>query len=64
LQENLGESFSVLLRKHRIECAKALMLSGNLSLDEIAFLSGYQSYKGFHTAFRKETGTNPKSYRG
>ena len=40
------------------------MLSGNLSLDEIAFLSGYQSYKGFHTAFRKETGTNPKSYRG
>lgn len=64
LQENLGNTFSALLRKHRIECAKALMLSGTLSLDEIAFLSGYQSYKGFHSAFCKETGMNPKSYRG
>lgn len=64
LRENLGDTFSALLRKHRIECAKALMLSGKLSLDEIAFLSGYQSYKGFHTAFCKETGMNPKSFRG
>ena len=64
LRENLGESFSALLRKHRIECAKALMLSGKLSMEEIAFLSGYQSYKGFHSAFRKETGSNPKAYRG
>ena len=64
LRENLGDTFTALLRRHRIECAKALMLSGNLSLDEIAFLSGYQSYKGFHSAFCKETGMNPKRYRG
>lgn len=63
LRENLGESFSALLRKHRIECAKALMLSGKLSMEEIAFLSGYQSYKGFHSAFCKYTGINPKAYR-
>ena len=63
LTEQLGENFSALLRKHRIECAKALMVSGNLSLEEIGFLSGYQSYKGFHSAFRKYTGVSPKAYR-
>lgn len=63
LQEKLGDTFSGLLRKHRIECAKALMLSGNLSLEEVAFLSGYNSYKGFHTAFCKYTGINPKAYK-
>lgn len=63
LQEKLGDTFSSLLRKHRIECAKGLMLSGNLSLEEIAFLSGYNSYKGFHSAFCKYTGVNPKRYK-
>lgn len=63
LQEKLGDTFTGLLRKHRIECAKGLMLSGNLSLEEIAFLSGYNSYKGFHTAFCKYTGVNPKAYK-
>lgn len=63
LQEKLGDTFSSLLRKHRIECAKGLMLSGNLSLEEIAFLSGYNSYKGFHSAFCKYTGVNPKAYK-
>jgi len=63
LRDKMGDSFSNLLRKHRIECAKALMLSGNLSLEEIAFLSGYSSYKGFHSAFCKYTGINPKAYK-
>lgn len=63
LEEKMGESFSSLLRKHRIEHAKALMISGHVSLEEIAFLSGYQSYKGFHSAFCKYTGVNPKAYK-
>ena len=63
LQKTLGDTFSGLLRKHRIEYAKSLMLSGTLSLEEIAFLSGYQSYKGFHSAFCKYTGINPKAYK-
>lgn len=63
LQEKMEDTFTGLLRKHRIECAKALMLSGNLSLEEIAFLSGYSSYKGFHTAFCKYAGVNPKAYK-
>lgn len=63
LQEKMGEHFSVLLRKHRIEKAKALMISGKVGLEEIAFLCGYQSYKGFHTAFCKHTGISPKVYK-
>ena len=63
LREKMGKNFSELLRSHRIEYARTLLIAGVESLEEIAFLCGYDSYKGFHTAFCKYMGVNPKAYK-
>jgi len=63
LQEKMNENFSVLLRKYRIEHAKRLIAAGKHSLEEIAFLCGYHSYRGFYLAFVQYTGKNPAAYR-
>lgn len=67
LASKMGESFKKLLASTRIEEAKQLMLSPNgaeLSLEEIAYLSGYSDYVSFWKQFKALTGENPKSFRG
>lgn len=63
LNDNMNDNFSGILREHRIEHAKSLISSSSYSLEEIAFLSGYNSYKGFHTAFCLYTGMNPQKFK-
>ncbi|MBQ2742846.1 MAG: AraC family transcriptional regulator [Oscillospiraceae bacterium] len=63
LNDKMNSSFSSLLQKHRIEHAKALIVSGAHTLDEIAYLSGYNSYKGFYDAFLRYTGVNPQTFK-
>ncbi|MBQ6698074.1 MAG: helix-turn-helix transcriptional regulator [Oscillospiraceae bacterium] len=63
LAEKMNGSFSSLLQKHRIEHAKALIVSGAHTLDEIAYLSGYNSYKGFYNAFLRYEGVNPQTFK-
>lgn len=47
----------------RVQSAMHLLQSTTLSVAEIAKQSGYQSEVGFHSAFRKATGTTPAKYR-
>jgi AraC-like DNA-binding protein len=56
-------SFGEYIRKHRIEKAKSLMLSGNYSLTEIAYLTGFSDQSHFTRIFRKHTGKNPSAYK-
>ncbi len=63
LADKMNSSFSSLLQKHRIEHAKALIVSGAHTLDEIAYLSGYNSYKGFYNAFLRYEGVNPQTFK-
>ncbi len=63
LADKMNDSFSSLLQKHRIEHAKALIVSGVHTLDEIAYLSGYNSYKGFYNAFLRYEGVNPQTFK-
>ncbi|MBQ2743782.1 MAG: helix-turn-helix transcriptional regulator [Oscillospiraceae bacterium] len=63
LSEKMNDSFSSILQKHRIEHAKALIVSGAHTLDEIAYLSGYNSYKGFYNAFLRNEGVNPQTFK-
>ena len=63
LNDKMNDSFSGLLKKYRIEHAKVLIISGSHTLEEIAFLSGYNSYKGFYLAFQNYTGMNPKEFK-
>ena len=63
LADKMNCSFSSLLQKQRIEHAKALIVSGTHTLDEIAYLSGYNSYKGFYNAFLRYEGVNPQTFK-
>ncbi len=56
------EGFKKTLMKQRIEHACMLIKRGDLTLTEIAFLSGYTSYNGFLSAFKGYMGKTPKEY--
>lgn len=47
----------------RIEKAKSLLLRTNLSVTEVAFEVGYNSYTRFSIAFKKATNTSPSGFR-
>lgn len=63
LRDKMNDSFSGLIKKYRIEHAKSLIISNKNSLEEVAFLSGYNSYKGFYLAFQSYTGMNPQAFK-
>jgi transcriptional regulator GlxA family with amidase domain len=47
----------------KIETAKDLLASSNLSIQEISFQVGYQDQSHFTKLFKKELGTTPRDYR-
>jgi transcriptional regulator GlxA family with amidase domain len=48
---------------HRVDKAKHLLRSTDLSITDICFEVGFQSVGSFSTLFRKTTGLSPSSYR-
>jgi len=47
----------------RINHAKALLAESNLTVEQIAYASGFSDVKYFSTAFLKHTGKTPSSFR-
>jgi AraC-like DNA-binding protein len=58
-----GETPRAYLTRRRIERAKALLRSANLSVTEICFAVGFESVGSFGTRFRRLVGRSPSSYR-
>ena len=58
-----GETPRTYLTRRRIERAKTLLRSANLSVTEICFLVGFASLGSFSTRFRALVGTSPSEYR-
>ncbi|HLG41499.1 MAG TPA: helix-turn-helix domain-containing protein [Chitinophagaceae bacterium] len=58
-----GETPLIYLQKLRIENAKRLLESKNLSFSEITWEVGYSDVSSFHRAFKAETGLTPVAYR-
>jgi len=52
------------LHRVRIETARRLMATGQYSLKQICYETGYQSYNDFYRNFRKVTGLSPKGFLG
>lgn len=52
------------LNRLRIEKAKELLLTEDLSISEVAALVGYKDPLYFSKAFKKATGSSPKSFHG
>jgi AraC-like DNA-binding protein len=58
-----GEPPRAYLTRRRIERAKALLRSANLSVTEICVLVGFSSLGSFSARFRELVGTSPTEYR-
>ena len=57
-----GVGFKKILTKQRITHACMLIKSKTISLEEVAYQSGYTSYNGFLSAFKNYMGKSPKEY--
>ncbi|MCR4655283.1 MAG: AraC family transcriptional regulator [Lachnospiraceae bacterium] len=62
-REYTMESFNQFLTRHRLEKAVKLLASDNISITDVAFLSGFQSISNFNKTFLKNMGCSPKEYR-
>ena len=58
-----GETPRAYLTRRRIERAKTLLRSANLSVTEICFAVGFESLGSFSTRFRELVGQSPTGYR-
>lgn len=56
-------SFPVILNSLRVDHAKALLLSSNFKIVDIAYECGFESEQSFHRAFLGITGMTPGQYR-
>ncbi len=62
-KESTGDTPLLYLQRVRVEAAKRMLETANLSFDEIAFRVGYQDSNSFRGIFLKHTGVLPKQYR-
>lgn len=62
-QETYGCTPRSYAARARLETAKKLLVSGNLSVGDIAFQCGYGDNSAFSRAFRRAFGVTPGQYR-
>lgn len=58
-----GQSPMLYLRNHRLTRARQMLANGALSIDEIAFKSGYADTNAFNRAFKRAVSISPGQYR-
>ncbi|WP_455168996.1 helix-turn-helix domain-containing protein [Aegicerativicinus sediminis] len=63
VKEVTGKSTSVHISERIAQEAKALLYHTNWNISEIAYALGFDYPTYFNNFFKKQTGTNPKSYR-
>jgi AraC-like DNA-binding protein len=63
LVREIGIGFAECLSRLRIERARTLLLSGELSVKEVASLVGFRDPAYFARVFRRFSGMNPAGYR-
>lgn len=61
-KKKLGVTVTEYIHQVRIENARRLMSSGDFSLKQVCYETGYQSYNDFYRNFRKVTGVSPKCF--
>ena len=61
-KENIGKTFNECLTEYRIRKAKELLARGNLRVNEVAFMVGYQDVKYFGQVFKEMVGMTPSQF--
>lgn len=62
IKRNLNLSFSQLLTEYRLAYAQELLQENQLSISQIALLSGFGSIRNFNRTFLKATGKTPREF--
>ena len=62
-RNKMGMNMREYINQIRIEEAKRMLLTTNLSVSEVAGLVGYDNISYFSTVFRKHTGMTPVDWR-
>lgn len=62
-KQTLGMSYMAYLQKTRVEQSMRLLVSTELSVDEIALQVGYSDIKAFYAVFRRFSNTTPAKFR-
>lgn len=62
-KQKTGEAVASYVKNLRLEHARALLLSTNLSVESIARKVGFENTKYFYTLFKGKYGVSPSSYR-
>ena len=60
---NDGLVFSDFVDRVRLESARLLLVQGNLSLAEVAYMVGFAEQSSFSRAFKRWAGLSPREYR-
>ncbi|MBO5927649.1 MAG: helix-turn-helix transcriptional regulator [Clostridia bacterium] len=63
VKKNFGETFSLLLKKTRLEIAVSYLVHTNLKISDVAIFSGFLTENYLFSQFKKEYGITPLSYR-
>ena len=64
LNESLNKNFSQFINEHRVEEAvKLLSSSSKLTVEAIAYDSGFNSVSAFYTAFKNKKGMTPAAFK-
>lgn len=62
-RRHCGVTVTEYLHRTRMKEAEKLLIEGNRTVSEIAYLVGYQNYRDFHRNFVRHAKTSPKKYR-
>lgn len=62
-RRHCGVTVTEYLHRTRMKEAERLLMDGNRTVSEIAYLVGYQNYRDFHRNFVRHAKTSPKKYR-
>ncbi len=63
LNEEIGQNFFDFVNSYRVAEAQTLLVTSDETILKIAFDTGFNSRSSFYTAFNKNTGLTPSSYR-
>ena len=62
-REQTGQSLTQYIAEQRVKQAKALLLSSDHSIRDVALMSGFQNVSYFAKQFKRATGKTPQAYR-